>query len=195
MSTPQQQLSPGKMKILKAVAVLMEDPVNKITINRIAGEVSVTEAAIYRHYKSKQDIFGALMMYLESNFMGPMNHVQNNAKDAYHRLRFLFDTYIDFLDGHPGLARLLLGHASTEAPGVSEQVTLLNAKVRGQLGQILRWGEAKDELQPGVTPEQGAEVFYGLILAAAMCLVCEMPELDRESRWQVFANAVLAPRH
>ena len=55
-----QSLSPGKLRILQAVASLLEDPSSKITINRLAAKISVTEAAIYRHYKSKDEIFAAL---------------------------------------------------------------------------------------------------------------------------------------
>ena len=51
------ELSQGQLRILKAVASLLENPAHKITVQRIAQEIHVTDGAIYRHYKSKDDIF------------------------------------------------------------------------------------------------------------------------------------------
>lgn len=191
MSTAE-ALSPGKMKILKAVADLLEDPAAKITINRIAGQCSVTEAALYRHYRSKEDIFQALLAYMETHFLGPLNRVQKQGGETPQQLAMVFNDYMEFFRGHPGLARLFLGHGNTEADGVSDKVQLLNAKIRSQLAMILKWGQAKGTLRSSLTPEQAAELFYGLVVAAAMAQVFNLPQISRDERWQGFAAAVFA---
>lgn len=181
------------MKILKAVATLLEDPSTKITINRIAGQVSVTEAAIYRHYRSKEDIFAALMAYMEMNFITPINAVQQQTTDTYTRLKILFDAYMEFLEGHPGLARLLLGHGNTEAVGVADKAKLLNAKIRSQIALLLKYGAAGGGWRSHLTPEQGAEMFYSLVVAVAMEQMYSLPQLDRQQRWDILATAVFGP--
>jgi TetR/AcrR family transcriptional regulator len=181
------------MKILKAVATLLEDPGTKITINRIATHVSVTEAAIYRHYRSKEDIFAALMAYMESNFITPINAVQQQTTDTYTRVKFLFDAYMEFLEGHPGLARLLLGHGNTEAVGVTDKAKLLNAKIRSQVALMLKHGAASGSWRSALTPEQGAELFYSLVVAVAMEEMFRLPQLDRDHRWDMLATALFGP--
>jgi TetR/AcrR family transcriptional regulator len=191
MNQPAAPLSEGKLKILKAVATLLEDPTTKITINRISTQLSVTEAAIYRHYRSKEEILSALLGYMENHFLTPVNQAQKNSTDTYVRLKYVFDQYMEFLIGHPGLARLFLGHGNTEAASVSEKVQILNAKIRGQVALMLKWGQANNALKPGLTPDQAAELFYGLVVGAAMAQVFRLPQLPQAERWSAFAQAVL----
>lgn len=185
-----QDLSPGKLKILKAVSSLLEDPENRITISRIAGKVSVTEAAIYRHYRSKDDIFQALMSYMEANLIAPLNYVQKEIEGSDERLKIVFQKYLDFLEGHPGLARLFLGHGTSEATGVTDKVQMLHAKVRGQILMILRRADAQGDLESKIAPDSAAELFYGLIVGASMAQGFGLPQTEAEDRWSTFAQGV-----
>jgi len=195
-STEPLQLSPGKMKILKAVATLLEDPSAKLTVNRIANHISVTEAALYRHYRSKEDILQALLEYTESHFLAPLNYVQKQPHmTPATQLKYVYDHYMSFLDGHPGLARLLLGQGNTEAAGVSDKVKLLHAKLRSQLAMILKWAQAKGALSGDLTPDQVVELFYGTIMGSAMAMTCHLPQLSAEERWQAFAASAFAQHH
>ena len=190
MSVNPATLTPGQLRILKAVALLLEDPNNKITISQIAKEIHVTDGAIYRHYRSKDDIFEAILGYMEANLITPLNAVQQQSSDTYRRLEGVFSKYIEFFEGHPGLSRMMLGHGATEAPSVADRVKLLNAKLRSQVSQILKFGQAQGVLRAGISPEQATELFYGLIVSAAMTQAYELPQLSVDARWKVFASAV-----
>lgn len=191
MNTNPTELRPGQLKILKAVSTLLENPSGRITVARLAQEVGVTDAAIYRHYRSKEDIFQALMDYMETNFLGTLNTVQQESPNTRLRLERLFSRYMDFFGGHPGLVRLFLGHGGTEATGLTGRMQMLHSKIRSQVAQILRHGEAQAMLSPNVTPELGAELFYGLLAGAAMAHVYSLPQLDVIDRWNVYAKTVL----
>lgn len=184
------QMSDGQLRILKAVATLLEDPSSKITISQIAREVHVTDGAIYRHYRSKEEIFEALMGYMEANLLTPLNDVQKESTDTQRRLSTIFNHYMEFLEGHPGLARLLLGHGATEATQLPARIKLLNAKIRAQLAQMLKFGDAQGALRIGVTPEQAAELLYGLLMGTAMAHTHGFTQLASESKWSTFTNAV-----
>lgn len=191
MSTNLGEISPGKLKILKAVSEILEDPSAKITISRIARGVNVTEAAIYRHYRSKEDIFINLVGYMENNFLAPLNLVQQEFQDTNQRLERVFRMYMDFIEGHPGFARLFLGHGATEASGIAERIQILHSKIRAQIAQMLRFGQAQGSLQYGLEPEQGAEVFYGMVLAAAMAQAFSFPQVPIDDRWDVLRRSLL----
>lgn len=190
MSTDFSRMSEGQLRILKAVATLLEDASNKITISQIARETYVTDGAIYRHYRSKEDIFEALMGYMEANILTPLNDVQKETADTKRRLRSFFDQFMTFLEGHPGLARLMLGHGATEATQLPERIKLLNAKMRAQLSQMLKFGEAQGVLKTGVSPEQSAEILYGLFMGTAMAYTHGFTQLATETKWKAFENAV-----
>ena len=188
----QKELKQGQLKILKAVATLLENPNTKITVASVAAEVGVTDAAIYRHYRSKEQIFQALMDYVELNFLSPLNSVQADHARVDERLERLFQYYLDFFAGHPGLARLFLGHSAHEGTGLGGRLQHLHAKIRSQVAQILRHGQADNRLRAGITPEQGTELFYGLVVATATSAAHNLPQLAADQRWAAFASGVLA---
>ncbi|NBX86762.1 MAG: TetR family transcriptional regulator [Proteobacteria bacterium] len=185
------EMTAGQLRILKAVATLLENPANKITVQRIAQEIHVTDGAIYRHYKSKDEIFEAIAAYMESNILGPLNVVPKQTDVTAKRLELVFEQHMAFLEGHPGLARLFLGGGSTEATPMAERLKLLSAKVRAQLAQLLKFGEAQGALVSGMTPEQAVEMLYGFLVGTAVCYSFGLPQVPANQKWKVFATACL----
>jgi len=190
MTRTTSDLSSGQLRILKAVASLLENPSNKLTVQRIASEIHVTDGAIYRHYKSKDEIFEAIAGYMEANLLGPLNMVPQQTESTPKRLEMIFEQHMAFLEGHPGLARLLLGGGSTESAPLGERLKLLNAKIRAQVVQLLKFGEAQGALN-GVSPEQATEMFYGLLTGAAVCHSFGLPQVPAAQKWRLFAGCCL----
>lgn len=184
-------MTTGQLRILKAVATLLENPANRITVQRIAQEIHVTDGAIYRHYKSKDEIFEAIASYMESNLLAPLNAVAKQTENTPKRLEMVFEQHMAFLEGHPGLARLLLGGGSTEAAPMAERLKLLNAKVRAQLAQLLKFGEAQQALANDVSPEQATEMLYGLLVGTAVTYSFGLPQIPASQKWKLFAAACL----
>lgn len=191
MNRPTSELTGGQLRILKAVATLLENPATKLTVQRIATEIHVTDGAIYRHYKSKDDIFESIAAYMESNLLGPLNAAPKQTEHTPKRLELVFEQHMAFLEGHPGLARLMLGGGSTESEPLAERLKLLNAKVRAQLVQLLKFGEAQGVLQQDISPEQATEMLYGLMVGTAVCYSFGLPQVSASQKWRLFATACL----
>ncbi|HEX2859522.1 MAG TPA: TetR family transcriptional regulator [Alphaproteobacteria bacterium] len=184
-------LSEGQLRILQAVARLLENPANKITVQRIAAEIHVTDGAIYRHYKSKDEIFEAIASYMEVNLLGPFNKAAQTEPDLVKRLETVFSQLMAFVAGHPGLARMLLGGGSTEAAPMAERLKLLNGKVRAQLFQILKPMEVQGLLARDVTPEQATELMFGLVAGTALAYAFALPQVAMEAKWKLAVHSLL----
>lgn len=191
MNRATSDLTGGQLRILKAVATLLENPSNKLTVQRIATEIHVTDGAIYRHYKSKDEIFESIALYMESNLLGPLNAAPKQTEHTPKRLELVFEQHMAFLEGHPGLARLMLGGGSTESEPLAERLKLLNAKVRAQLVQMMKFGEAQNVLQQDISPEQATEMLYGLLMGTAVCYSFGLPQISSSQKWRLFATACL----
>lgn len=185
------EMTAGQLKILKAVATLLENPANRITVQRIAQEIHVTDGAIYRHYASKDEIFEAIAGYMEANLLGPLNAVPKQVESTPKRLQLVFEQHLAFLEGHPGLARLMLGGGASEAAPMAERLKLLNAKVRAQVAQLLKMGEAAGDLLPDISPEQAAELYFGLLTGTAVNFSFGLPQISATQKWQLLAAACL----
>lgn len=191
MNRATSELTAGQLRILKAVATLLENPATKLTVQRIATEIHVTDGAIYRHYKSKDDIFEAIAGYMDSNLLGPLNAAPKQTEHTPKRMELVFEQHMAFLEGHPGLARLMLGGGSTESEPLAERLKLLNAKVRAQIVQLLKFGEAQGVLQQDISPEQATEMLYGLLVGTAVCYSFGLPQVSASQKWRLFATACL----
>lgn len=191
------QLSAGRMKILRAVTELLEEGASqKITINRIAKKNAVTEAALYRHYRSKEDIFSDLFGYIESHFIVPLDSAQRDVNIALERrLENIFNAYATFLEGHPGLARLLVGQSNTEVIGLSEKVALLHAKIRAQLSLMVKRALAEGTLQLGHSPDEVADLFYSAVMSAALATTFSLTQLPTQQRFETLRKAIFSIRH
>jgi TetR/AcrR family transcriptional regulator len=181
-------LSPGRLKILQAVSTLLEENAVKITTAKIAQKVGVSEAAIYKHYKSKSEIFNALMAYIESHLLTPLNQAQKESNNTKTRLQYIYKTYMEFYEGHPGLGKIVLNQTSSETASIYDSVKTVNAKVRSQLAQICKFGQANGELNANFTAEEIAEVFYSLTSSFALTQSLDLPALDKIERWVVFSK-------
>ncbi|PIZ29572.1 MAG: hypothetical protein COY40_06665 [Alphaproteobacteria bacterium CG_4_10_14_0_8_um_filter_53_9] len=190
----EREMTSGQLRILQAVARLLENPANKITVQRIATEIHVTDGAIYRHYKSKDDIFEAIAAYMETNLLGPLNTAHQQEEDVGKRLAYVFEQHMTFVEGHPGLARLMVGGGSTEAVPLAERMKLLNAKVRGQVAQLYKMAEAKELLAKEVSPEVATELFYGSLVGTAVAHAFALPQVGSAAKWDALRRGTLKGR-
>ncbi|MCP4354606.1 MAG: TetR family transcriptional regulator [Proteobacteria bacterium] len=186
------KLSPGKLKILQAVSTLLEEESVKITTAKIAQKVGVSEAAIYKHYSSKSDIFNALIAYIEAHLLTPLNQAQQESKNTRNRLQYIYKTYMEFLEGHPGLAKIILNQTSAETASIYDSVQKLNIKIRSQLNQICKFGLANKELANNFTSEEVTEAFYSIIVSFALTQSLSVHAMDRTDRWILF-NKIFFP--
>ena len=74
--------------------------------------------------------------------------------------------------------------------GVADKAKLLNAKIRAQVALLLKYGMANGTWQSTLTPEQGAELFYSLIVATAMEQTFSLPQLSNDERWDIVATSI-----
>ena len=185
------EMSAGQLRILKAVATLLENPANRITVQKIAEAIHVTDGAIYRHYASKDEIFEAIASYMEANLLGPLNAAGKVTENHAKRLELVFDQHLAFLEGHPGLARLMLGGGSTEAAPMAERLKMLNAKVRAQVAQLFKMAEAQGLVLADVTAEAAMELYFGLMVGSAVSFSFSLPQVGTAAKWQLLAKSTL----
>jgi len=116
-----------KHEILKALIEILEAPeCGKITTKTIAQKTDVTESALYKHYKNKQEIFNALYIYIEKTIADKVTEIKVNSNTPLERVKNIFYFLVLFVEKNPGFARLLTREAlsDTEQP-IIEKVNKL----------------------------------------------------------------------
>ena len=128
-----------KASILESVATMLEKaPGDKITIAKIAADVGVSEAAIYRHFASKAQIFEALITFAEEALLSRINTIHTSDQSISLKHKTLCCS-CSLFERNAGIARLLLGDPLVgEAPRLKPRVSQLFDKMETACRQALR---------------------------------------------------------
>jgi len=128
-------------EILQALAHMLEstEGASRITTAKLAKQVGVSEAALYRHFPSKARMFEGLIEFIEDALMSRINRILDEEKDTLERIRLVMQLILVFSERNPGLTRILSGHALMfENERLRERINQLFERIETQLRQILR---------------------------------------------------------
>ena len=101
-----------KLQILQALAAMLEHPKGeKITTAALAAKLAVSEAALYRHFASKAQMFEGLIEFIESSVFGLCNQITEREDDGVAQAHAMLQMLLSFSANNPGMTRLLIGDA------------------------------------------------------------------------------------
>jgi len=101
-----------KAQILQTLAAMLEDPKGeRITTALLAARLEVSEAALYRHFASKAQMFEGLIEFIEQTVFTLVNKIQVDEKDAMKQIETTIATLLGFAQKNPGMTRVLTGDA------------------------------------------------------------------------------------
>lgn len=101
-----------KLQILQSLAAMLENPKGeKITTAALAAKVDVSEAALYRHFASKAQMFEGLIEFIESSVFGLINQISQQQDDGLLQAQAIALMLLNFAERNPGMTRVLIGDA------------------------------------------------------------------------------------
>lgn len=129
-----------RAQILQALASMLEhNPGQRITTAKLAAQVGVSEAALYRHFPSKARMFEGLIEFIEETLFSRINKIINEEKDTATRCQLIMHLILGFSEKNPGIARILNGDALMgEQERLRSRIFQLFERLETQLKQILR---------------------------------------------------------
>jgi TetR/AcrR family transcriptional regulator len=101
-----------KQQILETLAKMLETPTQeKITTASLAARLEVSEAALYRHFASKAQMFEGLISFIEQSLFGLINKITTEETDGMTQVRRIVTIMLLFAEKNPGMTRVLTGDA------------------------------------------------------------------------------------
>ncbi|WDD98951.1 MULTISPECIES: nucleoid occlusion factor SlmA [Thalassomonas] len=129
-----------KQQILECLALMLQtSPGQRITTAKLAAEVGVSEAALYRHFPSKARMFEGLIEFIEESIFSRINLILGDHKEALIRCHHILHVMLIFAERNPGMCRILSGDAimgENERLGI--RVNQFFEKLESQFKQVLR---------------------------------------------------------
>src|SRR5262245_48630517 len=101
-----------KLEILKALAQMLEAPKwEKITTAALAEKLGVSEAALYRHFASKAQMYEGLIQFIEESVFTLANKITEDEADGRKQAEKLVEMLLVFAEKNPGMVRVMTGDA------------------------------------------------------------------------------------
>jgi len=129
-----------KEDILRALAKMLEgQPGQRITTAKLAAEVGVSEAALYRHFPSKARMFEGLIDYIESTIFTQINLIKEQQKQTFSQIEHILYFLLGFAEQNPGITRILTGDALLgENERLQTRIEHVFSKLELQVKLVLR---------------------------------------------------------
>ena len=162
-----------KLQILQTLATMLEQPKGeKITTAALAAKIAVSEAALYRHFASKAQMFEGLIEFIESSVFGLINQIAAQQDNGLEQAQAIGRMLLDFAERNPGMTRVMIGDALVnEDERLQARMNQFVERIELALKQALRVAVSQGQAQE-------AEVAVRANLLTSLIL----------GRWQRFAK-------
>jgi TetR/AcrR family transcriptional regulator len=151
-----QRLKPGERRvhILQTLAAMLEAPKSeKITTAALAARLGVSEAALYRHFASKAQMFEGLIEFIEQTIFGLINQIADKESNGVLQARSIALMLLNFPAKNPGMTRVLTCEALVgEHERLTERVNQMLERVEASLKQCLRLAQMEANTAESAVP-------------------------------------------
>jgi len=140
-----------KLQILQTVAEMLEQPKGeKITTAALAARLELSEAALYRHFASKAQMFEGLIEFIEQTVFGLVNKIATEEQDGLKQVEGILGLLLGFAQKNRGMTRVLIGDALVnEDERLQQRINQFLDRIESTLKQSLRIAETQGRLAVG----------------------------------------------
>ncbi len=156
-----------RVQILEALATMLEQPGSeRITTAALAGRLEVSEAALYRHFASKAQMFEGLIEFIEQTVFTLINQITERESTGNAQAAKVVAMLLQFGEKNPGMTRVMVGDALVfENERLQARMNQFFDKIEATLRQSLRGAaEADGSATPSVDAQVRASVLTAFVV-------------------------------
>ncbi|MBI4339823.1 MAG: TetR/AcrR family transcriptional regulator [Chloroflexi bacterium] len=144
--------------------IITDQGMEHLTMRALAEEMNVTEAALYRHVRSKQDVILLLLQEIESVLLGAIAKAERHEGTALEKLYMVLKTHVSHAERRKGVSFLVIAEAPSLGDAqVCERVSLLVGRYLATVDRLLGEGQEQGMVHPEVDTGVAARVFFGVV--------------------------------
>jgi TetR/AcrR family transcriptional regulator len=165
---PRKRPKPGerRVQILQTLAAMLEEPgVERITTAALAARLAVSEAALYRHFASKAQMFDGLIEFIEASVFTLVRQITEREPDGRVQAARTVALLLQFGEKNPGMTRVMVGDALVfEHERLSARMNQFFDRIESQLRLSLRLAA---DAAGSATPTVDASVLASVLVSFA----------------------------
>lgn len=155
-----------RLQILQTLATMLEDPKGeKVTTAALAARLNVSEAALYRHFASKAQMFEGLIEFIETTIFGLINEISTKETSGLKQVRRIVQMLLEFAQTNRGMTRVLIGDALVnEHERLQERMNQLMERIESSLKQSFRLATTEQEVPSGFDAAARASLVVAFVI-------------------------------
>jgi TetR/AcrR family transcriptional regulator len=155
-----------KLQILQTLAQMLESPsAERITTAALAAKLDVSEAALYRHFASKAQMFEGLIGFIEETIFGLVNKITSEQQSGLAQLEAMLSMLLGFARKNRGMTRVLIGDALVnEHERLQQRINQLHDRLEATLKQSLRFAITQHEIPESVDAAAHANILLSFVV-------------------------------
>lgn len=140
-----------------------------ITTSDIARAVGVTQGAVFKHFANKDEIWLAVMGWIETHLLAALAAAEQQAATPLGALAGIFQAHIGFVANHPGVPRLIFHELQQPTDSaVKHKVRGLLQVYKKMLVRLLKQAMVRGETAASLDTEAAAALFIGTVQGLVM---------------------------
>ena len=155
-----------KLQILQTLAQMLEKPsAEKITTAALAAKLDVSEAALYRHFASKAQMFEGLIAFTEETIFGLVTKISGEHTSGLAQTEAILSMLLGFAKKNQGMTRVLIGDALVnENERLQLRINQLHDRLETTLKQSLRFAITQKEIPDDVDAAAHANLLLSYVV-------------------------------
>ena len=183
-----------KDEIVRAALAIVENSgLDKLNINEIAAKVEMVPAAIYRHFKGREEIVAALIEHIDQRLQSNLSQANAVTGTPIAKLKTLFELHVTLLKEEAAIPRVLYFLLSSDRnPELKAGMLSAVGVYVQQVKKLLQQGQRKGEISPDIDATAAAMMFLGMVQPLAILGQINKKMLDDcpGKLWQQYQRSI-----
>ncbi len=149
--------------------IISEEGLPNLVMVKIAKRIGVTDAALYKHFSSKNDMLLFMIEELEQSMITELAEHIGNTQGPIERIHSLFRFQLDFIEKNKGIPRIIFSES------LQKQNPAIKAKIAGILGNyleilkgLLEAAKAEGLIKEEIDVDAAAAIFIGMVQSSVI---------------------------
>lgn len=152
-----------------AVELAAEKDVSNVTTQDMADAMKLTQGAIFRHFTSKDEIWLAVMHWIQKSLMAVLSKAAANASDPLNAIERMFLAHVSFIHKHPAIPRILFSELQHKKNGkMRELIQEIMSGYERRITALLEAAKAQSLVDTELDSKSAAVLYIGMIQGLVM---------------------------
>jgi AcrR family transcriptional regulator len=148
--------------VLSTIELIDKLGIDGLSIRELAKKENITEGAIYKHFKSKNEIIIETIKYFAHFDINIMNTINKNNLDSRSAIIFLLTSYSEYYENYPEITAVSCSFESLlHEPEIENEILLIDYRKLNFLISIINKGKQSGEFNECINSEDFAGIIIG----------------------------------